>query len=360
LEAKPHPRQEDRLKALHSFEVLDTDREKDFDDIVKLAAAICETEISVVNLIDAERQWFKAEVGLGVRETPLATSLCAHVILEEDFVEIPDTLEDPRMRDNPLCAGEPGLRFYAGALLVAEDGLPLGTLCVLDSKPKSLTSLQRDSLRVLARQVMAQMQLRRELRVSATLRKEVDHRTKNSLQSLASFVRVIQRSTPSPDAQSAVYAVLARIKAMTQLHTQLYTLDEHASVDLGTYIKSICEHLAAIAPEGVTLSVTTEPVSVKPGTAVAVGTLVFEFAANAFKHAFPNEREGRVSVELSVLADGRLRLVCADDGVGLPDDAEERVGFGSQIMDVISAELRSPIERRAGVPGLTASIVFVP
>ncbi|MGK7652720.1 GAF domain-containing protein [Roseovarius sp. B08] len=139
MEALRHPLQQDRLSALRDFEILDTDPEQEFDEIVKLAAAACGTAISVVNFIDAERQWFKAETGLGVRETPLATSICAHVILEEEFAEIQDTLADPRMQDNPLCCGEPGLRFYAGALLTTQEGLPLGTLCVLDYEPRELT-----------------------------------------------------------------------------------------------------------------------------------------------------------------------------------------------------------------------------
>lgn len=132
MRAPAHPRQPDRLRLLHSYEILDTDREKEFDDVVKLTAEICGTAISIINLIDAERQWFKAEVGLGVRETPIESSICSHMILQEDFVEIYDTLEDPRLADNSLCSGDPGLRFYAGALLRSDEGLPLGTLCVLD------------------------------------------------------------------------------------------------------------------------------------------------------------------------------------------------------------------------------------
>ena len=118
MKADIHPRQSERLQALYSYEILDTDREKEFDEVVALAANLCGTSVSVINLIDAERQWFKAEVGIGARETPLETSLCSHVILQDDFVEIADTLRDPRMQDNPLCNGDPGLRFYAGALLL--------------------------------------------------------------------------------------------------------------------------------------------------------------------------------------------------------------------------------------------------
>jgi len=158
--------EEERLSALRAYGVLDTEREAAFDDVVVLIARICEAPIAVVNLIDAERQWFKAEVGLGVRETPLATSFCAHALLLEDGMVVPDATRDPRFDCNPLVTGEPHLRFYAGRLLKTRDGLPLGTLCVLDTRPRpqGLTDLQQMALETLAGQVMAQMELRLALR----------------------------------------------------------------------------------------------------------------------------------------------------------------------------------------------------
>jgi PAS domain S-box-containing protein len=164
MRASYHPDEMSRLRALRSYDVLDTPRERDFDDIVALAAEICQTPISVVNLIDRDRQWFKAEVGLGVRETPLETSICAHAILQKGIVEIFDTTLDCRFQDNPLVTGEPRLRFYAGALLETEEGLPIGTLCVLDTVPRTLTPVQRKTLEVLGRQVMTQLELRRNVR----------------------------------------------------------------------------------------------------------------------------------------------------------------------------------------------------
>ncbi|MEH6722229.1 MAG: GAF domain-containing protein, partial [Qipengyuania sp.] len=149
-----HPQEEERLRELRRYGILDTERERDFDEIVELASELCGKAVSVVNFIDDDRQWFKAEVGLGVRSTPLDTSLCGHVILQDDFVEIPDTLADPRMADNPLCTEEPGFRFYAGAVLKGANGLPLGTLCVLDHTPGTLNDTQRRVMKVLARQVM--------------------------------------------------------------------------------------------------------------------------------------------------------------------------------------------------------------
>jgi len=164
LAAAPHERQAERLAALVRYGILDTPRETAFDDLVALASEICETPIAVVNLIAEHRQWFKAEVGLGVRETPLDTSFCAHAILGADFLEVPDTTQDPRFDCNPLVTGVAGLRFYAGALLKTDDGLPVGTLCVLDTKPRRLTEQQAQALRRLARQAMSQLELRQALR----------------------------------------------------------------------------------------------------------------------------------------------------------------------------------------------------
>ena len=149
-----------RLAALDRYEILDTPREPAFDDVARLAADICGTPIGVVNLIGAGRQFFKAEVGLGVRETPLESSFCAKAILEEEFLLVPDTTRDPRFDCNPLVTGEPHLRFYAGALLRTKDGHAIGTLCVLGYEAKTLGEVQQRTLKVLARQLMNQLDLR--------------------------------------------------------------------------------------------------------------------------------------------------------------------------------------------------------
>ncbi|SLN66000.1 putative sensor histidine kinase pdtaS [Roseivivax jejudonensis] len=359
MEAALHPRQDQRLSALHSFEVLDTDPEQEFDDIVKLAAAICETQISVINFIDAERQWFKAETGLGVRETPIATSICAHVILEEDFVEIRDTLEDPRMQDNPLCCGDPGLRFYAGALLKTDEGLPLGTLCVLDYAPRALTPLQRDTLRVLARQVMTLLENQKAARMADVLRKEVDHRVKNSLQSLASFARLQQRAFASEDAKLALSMITTRVDSLTQLHEQLYTTNAHMTVEMSDFLNRICSNLEGIAPAGVRLEVAAEEIVVGSAQAAAVGTFVNEFVANSFKHAFPDGRTGRVRIEITQTADDMISLVCSDDGVGLPQEAEQSPrGLGMKIAEIVCMELDCDMDVESEGEGVTTTMVF--
>lgn len=362
--AANHPEQERRLKALRSFDILDTEREPAFDDIVAFASELCGTAVSMVNLIDTERQWTKAEVGMNSREMPLETSICSHAILEDGFVEIPDTHRDSRMIGNPLCHGDSGMRFYAGAPLKTRDGLPLGSLCVLDHQPRRLTALQRRGLEVLAQQVMTLLELRQALRNSVVLRQEVDHRVKNSLQMLSSFVRIAGRKTTHPEAQDLLSVVQARIGAMIYVHERLYRRVDQTEIELTEYLGEIGDALARNAPSGVTLTVSGDPVTVQPGTAVALATLTNELVSNAFKHGFPNGRTGQVAVTLKDdPAAKRVRLICADNGIGSqsgPAVPQEKNigGLGMQVAKVLATELSGGIDVQSDVNGFVVSIEF--
>ena len=143
-----------RKAALDSYHILDSEREQAFDDITWLAASICDTPFAVINFIDTDRQWFKSEIGFNITQTELDVSICAHAILQPGLFVVPDTLKDPRFANNPLVTGDPQLRFYAGALLETPDGVALGTLCVLDKRPRRLSDKQKQALLKLANQVM--------------------------------------------------------------------------------------------------------------------------------------------------------------------------------------------------------------
>ena len=151
----------DRLDAIESYGILDTPREEDFDNIAKLAAEICTVPIAIVNIVAEGRQWFKAKVGLEIQETPLVVSICKYTILQRGVFVIPDITKDVRFSNNPLVTGVPNLRFYAGAVLETPEGLPIGTMCVLDYKPRELTEKEAFTLKILARQVMIQLEFRR-------------------------------------------------------------------------------------------------------------------------------------------------------------------------------------------------------
>lgn len=157
------PCESERLDALHRMKVLDTPPEKRFDDIARLAASICDVPIALVSLIDRDRQWFKSRFGIGAAETHRDLAFCAHAILGDGVFVVPDTAVDDRFRNNALVTGEPNIRFYAGYPLTTPEGYNLGTLCAIDRVPRELSPMQLDALAVLARQVVAQLMLRRQV-----------------------------------------------------------------------------------------------------------------------------------------------------------------------------------------------------
>lgn len=176
----------DRLAALYSLDILDSAPEQDFDDIVALASNVCGTPMSLVTLVDTDRQWFKARVGTEQTEIEREISFCAHAILGRDVLVVPDAAKDPRFADNPQVDCADGIRFYAGAPLVTTEGFALGTLCVVDDVPRRLDVEQLHALRALARQVTSQMELRRHAVALAntTARLQELERRKDDLASL--------------------------------------------------------------------------------------------------------------------------------------------------------------------------------
>ena len=154
----------ERLRALRDYGILDTLPEQEYEDIVRLAALICATPIALVSLVDSDRQWFKAKVGLNASETSRETAFCAHALLQPDqLLLIPDTRRDPRFADNPLVTDAPNIHFYAGAPLKTSAGHVLGTLCVVDTKPRELSPEQQEALFALSRQVIGQLDMRIKL-----------------------------------------------------------------------------------------------------------------------------------------------------------------------------------------------------
>jgi len=152
METAPLPLNEvQRLATLARLEILDTSPEVEFDALTRTASIVCGTPISLISLIDSERQWFKANTGLpDINETSRDNAFCAHAILNEGILEIPDTLLDERFSDNPLVCGNPNIRFYAGAPIVMSDGSRIGTICVIDRQPRMLNTQQREVMQCLA------------------------------------------------------------------------------------------------------------------------------------------------------------------------------------------------------------------
>ena len=175
MQSAPIPANEaERLAALLRYEVLDTSLGAELDDFTLLASQICDTPIALVSLVDEARQWFPSRVGLDLAETPREQAFCTHTFESRAMLVVPNTIEDERFATNPLVTGDPRIRFYAGAPLITSDGYPLGTLCVLDRTPRTLTANQRQALDALSRQVMRQLEHRLTSRLLEQQRREQD------------------------------------------------------------------------------------------------------------------------------------------------------------------------------------------
>jgi GAF domain-containing protein len=158
------PNEKRRLEVLWQYDLLDTPPEQPLDDLTELAASICEAPIALISLVDERRQWFKSRVGVTETETARDISFCTHAILQKKVMVVPDAQLDPRFANTPLVVSSPFIRFYAGAPLITPDGHALGTLCVIDHRPRQLTAKQLQALETLARVAMAYLEMRHKIR----------------------------------------------------------------------------------------------------------------------------------------------------------------------------------------------------
>lgn len=381
MKAPLHPEQQARLVALRGYDILDTEPDADLDDVVRVVSEVCGTPIALVSLVDENRQWFKAKSGLDVSETPIEASVCAHGILQPDLLEIGDLTKDVRTIDNPIVAGDPNLRFYAGAALINNEGLPLGMLCVLDYKPRELTPAQRDLLTVMAKLVMQRIELKRALKQeraahamvqevldkanalldrNALLRREIDHRVKNSLTQVVSFLRLQQRQhRDEPAVTSALAEASNRVAAVAQVHDHLHHVAEDDKVSLTQFLTHLADEISRNRPPQLkSIEVHADNTRLASDKVLAVGLAVNEAVANAMKHAFGPEHEGVVHIAFS--SDGNTaRLRVSDNGRGLPEGFQpsQSKGLGMRALSGIAQQLGGTLSHKSD-GGTTLEIVF--
>ncbi|MDM0085714.1 EAL domain-containing protein [Variovorax sp. J31P179] len=253
MKAAPKRKDEDAsLAALHALKILDSEPEPEFDAIVRTAAEICGAPISLISLIDHDRQWFKANVGLpGIAETPRELAFCAHAVLGGDLFEVPDAMQDSRFADNPLVTGPPDIRFYAGAPVLLNDGICVGTLCVMDRKPRQLSEKQRETLRCLSRIVAHAMQGRYAIRETLRLvdRLSEQHELlRVTLQSVADGIV----TTDAEGNVSLLNAVAERLTGWSTSEARGRALSEvlHVIVDASAVASRSCNHDLLVSRDG--------------------------------------------------------------------------------------------------------------
>lgn len=217
--------EEDRIARLRSYDILDTLDEQEYDDIVQLVTQICGTSMANISFVDRDRQWFKAVVGLEDRETTRDVAFCAHTILDDEPLVVPDATQDERFHDNPLVTDNPGIRFYAGMPLTTPDGYRIGSLCALDTEPRALTEEQRSALRVLANHVVDLLELRRRTRkleelsaFKSRMLAVVAHDLRSPVASLSSLLAVLsERGLSENEQQEIMGELIAKLKTADYL-----------------------------------------------------------------------------------------------------------------------------------------------
>ena len=322
----------ERIAALESYRILDTAPEAGFDDIVLLATRICGTAVALVSLVAEDRQWFKARIGFPACETPLSQSVCAHALDRKDVLVIPDLTLDERTKSNTLVTGEPHIRFYAGAPLETPEGIALGTLCVIDTKPRpeGLTAVQTESLQALARQVMSQMELRRVASESGLLRHELGHRLKNILSIVQAIVWQTLRSTE--DIVHAREALSNRIFALAKAQEVLLS-GAAENMDLATIVESAARVHDGEAEGRFHLQGPT--IKVGPKAALSLTLMIHELATNATKYGALSKPDGAVNIDWAVDAhsdEPQFSLVWRESG-GPEVAPPTRRGFGSKLIE---------------------------
>ncbi len=226
-----------RQAALNSYNILNTLPEEDFDDITRLASAICNTPISLITLVDGDRQWFKSRIGLeGINETPRQYSFCAYAILQpQEMLIVPDSRKDVRFLNNPYVLGEPFVAFYAGVPLVSESGYTLGTLCVMDQQPRELTPDQTQALRALSNQVVKLLELRKSRCELETINKQLEqynyvvaHDLKSPLNGIQALINLLLEDEQTTSNGTLKEYLLLLNEAGSYLSGMIGTLLEHA------------------------------------------------------------------------------------------------------------------------------------
>lgn len=328
----PHDEQE-RLQELYRSDLLDTPSETDFDEIVQLASRICDVPISLISLIDAGRQWFKAKTGINIDETDRSVSFCSHAILQDDIMEVEDTTLDDRFSGNPFVQNDPSVRFYAGVPLVTEKGYKLGTLCVLDKTPRVLDDDQTFALKVLAKQIIKLIELRsrnRELQHLINTQNRITsiiaHDVRNPLAALKAIIELqtsgalteeetTEMLTMSAKQLDSTIEMVANVTDWGRLQMKIQRLQK-LPVVLRTLVDQVLvNHTLTANLKHNTIANDVSETLVVQTEQQALQFILRNLVSNANKFT----EHGSITITAQQ-SDNRTRLKICDTGVGIPKE----------------------------------------
>lgn len=342
--------EETRLAALKRYSVLDTLPEAGYDDVTKLASFICDTPISLVSLVDAERQWFKSAIGLPIRETPREESFCALTLGTAETLIVEDATTDPRFRDNSLVFGDPNIRFYAGAPIVEPGGQVLGTVCVIDTEPRILTPKQIAALEALARQVMTLLELRRTIDENARaaaqmqtieklaavgqLASAMSHEINNPLQSMTNLLYMADTSEHREDQQDYLRKSQDELARISHAVRQTLRFHQQSEKPVPTRLSEVVESVLTLFRSRLEhASVDVKVDDRQNQLLLCYKADLHQSIANVVSNALDAVNGvpgGRIEVRIrdmnSHSSSGRgIRLTIADNGCGMTNATQDRL-----------------------------------
>jgi len=335
-----------RLGALRRYQILDSGTEEGFDRLTRLACALFEVPVALINLVDGARQWVKSRQGLDIEECSRDLAFCAHAILDEKVMEVHDATRDSRFRDNPFVVGEPGIRYYAGAPLITPDGFKLGTLCIIDFQPRSpMDDSRRRCLADLSAMVVDEMELRLGLlRAQKAAREAMEassaksaflagmsHELRTPLNAILGFAQLMEMTAGSLDDKSRQYVsnILGSGQHLLQIINELLDLSriESGRVEIALEPVAVSEVVGEIEPLVTTLARHRDiTVTRAPGCdsrvvadRLRLKQVLINLASNAIKY---NREGGTVGLSCDPPRSGRVRINVTDSGAGIPEDRQ--------------------------------------
>ncbi|MBM2617012.1 GAF domain-containing sensor histidine kinase [Actinoplanes sp. LDG1-06] len=333
------PDEPGRLAALHDAQVMDTGPEEDFDDIALLASQICGTPLGLVSLVDRDRQWFKAKVGTELEGVPRDLSFCAHTITSHDLLEVPDATTDPRFAENKAMSAA-NIRFYAGAPVVLDGTYAVGTVCVVDHVPRTLTAPQRRALRSLARHASVQLELRRYARHAGEIADRmrqldrmkdsflatVSHELRTPLSTIRGYLEMLLEDDFDAETSRRFLSVMSRnsdrlLRLIDELLMVAKMTEDRIQLDLGEVDLAELAHQAIAAcraladHRGVKLRDRTERPVPARADAKRVAQVLNHLLVNAIKFT---DADGEITIDST--SEGEPELIITDTGVGIAAD----------------------------------------
>jgi signal transduction histidine kinase len=340
----PFPKSEaDRLRELHSYAILDTPADPNFDALTELASLVCGTPISLISLVDAERQWSKSSRGLELRETARDVSFCSHCVAANDVLVVSDAHQDRRFVQNPLVLGHPNIRFYAGTPIRTPSGACLGTLCVIDHEPKALSDVQRQALENICRTVENHLeshrkaleftrlheQLKRTNENLTTFMRAASHDLRGPLRTIMLMAEAIQPAlADNPKATkfaTGIHDAASRARRLVDdllTHARVDAGEQRGPVDLERCVSEVCADLEDVITT-TKASVSVSGLSVVQGSATAWLVIMKNLIENALKYT-PRDRRPVVRI-IGAQAPGLVKFDVIDNACGIDPEWSQRI-----------------------------------